>query len=77
LSLEPFFAGHALKGGIERALFDAQGIGGGLVNALRDGVAVLAAGAGQDFEDQEVERAQEAVVSMLGHKQPAMDSWFC
>src|SRR5262249_43607456 len=69
LGPQPLVGGHTLQGWIERALLDSQRIVRRLVNALRNRVAVLRAPSCQRLEDQQVERALQAVVRMFRHRQ--------
>ena len=58
---------HAVERGIERALFDAEEVGGRLLDLRRDRVAVHRAARAQCLEHKQVERPLENVVSGLRH----------
>ena len=53
---------HAMKGGIERALFNAEKVFRGALDVEHDAVAVEVADAGEGLEDEEIERALKVIL---------------
>ena len=54
---------HAVQRRIERAFFGAQHFAGSILDRRHDGVAVQMRAAGEDFQNQQIERALERVGS--------------
>src|SRR5215467_9802815 len=71
LRFEPLLVRHALQRRVERTFLDPQRVGRRLMNPQGDPVAVLRAGAVEDLQNQQVERALQAVVGVFRH------SWLC
>src|SRR5690348_3324352 len=67
--LDPAAPLQAMQRRVERALFDAQHVFGNLLNALRNGPAVLRLKR-QRLEDQQIECSLWKVDTAVGHKLP-------
>src|SRR5215467_8129554 len=64
LGRNPTFNEHALEGGIKGTLLDLKDVFGDPLDGIGDFVAVHLAGAGQGFEDKEIQGAGRNFVTL-------------